>query len=199
MIHGASSPVPPSGTAAGGAASAPTGEAFDEQEQRALDMVVNRAADHVHAEANARKLIDMVQNSPSGDPVEALGTMAAQFVAGLDEELDLPETVILHAGIEVMELMAEVVDAAGVADFSANEQETERAAQYTIAALSDIYEQTSDDVAEGLGAEGMQLIAGKAGMSPAPPNEGGAMIPPPAPGATGGQPTMTDYRAMRSG
>ena len=86
--------------------------------------------------------------------------MAAQYVAKVDQELDVPEGILMEATGEVTEMIAEVVDAAGVVPFANDDETLQAAGRYAIAAIADIYENTPEDMQAALGDEGMAMMEG---------------------------------------
>jgi len=96
------------------------------EEQELYDQVVDNAYQIIYDPKTTENLLSRI--SQSGNPVEGLASVAFMVVTTLENSADqagmpIPQDVLFHAGIEILEEIAEFAEEKGVHSFSDEEIE----------------------------------------------------------------------------
>lgn len=99
----------------------------DPQMQEIYDRFVSLAVLHIH---NEKVLPSLVERMRSGEPVQAIGEIAATVGHAVVKKAEasgqqIPDAVLLHGGGEIVQALADIARKAGIADLS--EEEVEQA------------------------------------------------------------------------
>lgn len=94
------------------------------EEQALYDRVVGQAFNLIYDQKFLPTVVEMLRGG--GDPVEGLATAAAQITARVASSAQqsgqtIPPDVLLHAGTEIYEDLAELSKTVGIKDFGADE------------------------------------------------------------------------------
>lgn len=145
---------PDTGEAAAG------GEALTPEEQDAYKRAVLSGAEVLYSDETGPRIVEMLK-AGAGNPAQVLAQVAALLITQLDEKsgMKIPEAVLLPAAMEIMALVAELAEKAGI--FQVDEKTFTVAVQQMLVQVGDRYGVSEEEIRaliEGMDPADIQRI-----------------------------------------
>lgn len=131
------------------------------QEKKIVEDAVQVAGKLLYSDAVSKRVAELVRQAPH---VNGIGDAAAQLTSQVDQQMDLPEDLIIPVGLNVAEMVSDLGEELGF--YQENTEFVKKAAQFTIRGLYQIY---------GFDKEGLEAAKGEAGAEAPPTEEAGLL------------------------
>lgn len=174
-LQGADPGIPPQGAAEPAGMAPASGQAMTEEdlsteeEQEAYATAIAAGSKVLYGKGGMDRVLNMFK-SANASAEQTSAEIGVMLIREIDDRMDLPETVILPAGLE---LTMEVVEIAGKSRLLRDDEETQqKVASIATALLFDAYGVTEEDIAR----DAPELVQAAGSVAGTPPAEAPGLI-----------------------